>query len=971
MPAQTCIIGPRAPRAARGGWRSALLLAATLWLVGCTVETVTCDPSKAAGEPGACIATICGAGTEAVDGKCVAKDTAGGDNDTSAGDATAGTDAGSSDAGSSDASQPDAAKADATGQDASAADTGACVPACEGKTCGDDGCGGSCGACSGDKAFCVAGQCSATCTPACAGAQCGDDGCGGSCGACEGGGTCSTTGRCVPKGWTCGATSWDGDGVCDCGCGVSDPDCAVPGLTVKGCKAGEQCKADTCVAGPPSGWTCPAEAFDDGKICDCDCGAVDPDCAKGDLPVPNCPTSVCAPDGTCGPCKPSCAGKECGPDGCGGICGVCLKDPTKTICDQGKCAAGCTPKCGDHTCGPDGCGGSCGACKSGQHCALGQCQALAKDLSCVGHCGKAAVGGCGCDSTCVIGTTCCKDFVAACGCVPKCSGKTCGDDGCGGSCGSCKSGQACDVSGACVNDPCKPDPCGGKGACLQGACTCLSGFDGAKCGSCAAGFIGFPDCKPDLCAKQTCSGKGACDPKSGACTCTKGFTGQSCQTCTDPKKAFPDCDKPLPPCAGQTCSNQGACDTTTGKCECNAGFGGDSCQTCTSSAQKWPQCGEGKCTLTCKGKGGCVTFNTCLCQPGFAGNLCEKCEDPTKTWPSCGGAVNVNYAPDPSVASVNCGFCGQPLSKLSTTPDAADKTAPILKVLIPPAGATIAPGMPIVAIIDDLLDPKTVTPSTFQVHPAGSDKVTVNGSIMAQVTTNKNTVLVFFPSNLNVGGNYKIKLNGIKDLGGNALTAVDSPFVLGAGGTGSFGSAGSFEAGLSGCFIAGDGGVLGVTDNISPTDGKAMLGLTTRDAAYLGSAGALSGQASVAFCGPIPVPAGSKELLFDYDFASSEFDEYVGDKYDDVAIAAVSSSKGGVGGVLTSVNLIGKAAGVLTKAFGLPDQGDAVAKKSGWKTGAVKGIAALGSSVFLTFVVSDVADTAFSSALAVDNVRFK
>jgi hypothetical protein len=36
------------------------------------------------------------------------------------------------------------------------------------------------------------------------------------------------------------------------------------------------------------------------------------------------------------------------------------------------------------------------------------------------------------------------------GSTPDCSGKVCGDDGAGGSCGSCSAGQICDGSGLCV-----------------------------------------------------------------------------------------------------------------------------------------------------------------------------------------------------------------------------------------------------------------------------------------------------------------------------------------------------------------------------------------------------------------------------------------------------------------------------------------------------------------------------------------
>src|SRR5207237_587849 len=58
-----------------------------------------------------------------------------------------------------------------------------------------------------------------------------------------------------------------------------------------------------------------------------------------------------------------------------------------------------------------------------------------------------------------IGDDSCADFSttrppagAGCDCTPSCSGKTCGDDGCGGSCGTCKSSETCSA-GACVAKP--------------------------------------------------------------------------------------------------------------------------------------------------------------------------------------------------------------------------------------------------------------------------------------------------------------------------------------------------------------------------------------------------------------------------------------------------------------------------------------------------------------------------------------
>jgi len=55
------------------------------------------------------------------------------------------------------------------------------------------------------------------------------------------------------------------------------------------------------------------------------------------------------------------------------------------------------------------------------------------------------------------------------GCVPSCTGLSCGSDGCGGSCGTCAGAQTCNGSGVCV---------GGSGTVGSGTCPdytpCLS-----------------------------------------------------------------------------------------------------------------------------------------------------------------------------------------------------------------------------------------------------------------------------------------------------------------------------------------------------------------------------------------------------------------------------------------------------------------------------------------------------------------
>ena len=73
-----------------------------------------------------------------------------------------------------------------------------CVPQCAERECGDDGCGGDCGACPQVAPYCVQNQCAVTCEPSCNGRECGDDGCGGSCGVClTAGSACGDDGLCA------------------------------------------------------------------------------------------------------------------------------------------------------------------------------------------------------------------------------------------------------------------------------------------------------------------------------------------------------------------------------------------------------------------------------------------------------------------------------------------------------------------------------------------------------------------------------------------------------------------------------------------------------------------------------------------------------------------------------------------------------------------------------------------------------
>jgi|GEM_PF-3047903 len=125
-------------------------------------------------------------------------------------------------------------------------DTG-CEPACAGKQCGDDGCGGSCGTCA-DGFACQNDLCGKLdqCTPDCTGKVCGPDGCDGSCGSCydaQGAvddGLCRVDGTCVDPTCVpaCAGKSCGPDG-CDGACGA--------------CADYQQCTDGQCVGEPPCG----------------------------------------------------------------------------------------------------------------------------------------------------------------------------------------------------------------------------------------------------------------------------------------------------------------------------------------------------------------------------------------------------------------------------------------------------------------------------------------------------------------------------------------------------------------------------------------------------------------------------------------------------------------------------------------------------------------------------------------------
>ncbi|MGB0588689.1 MAG: lamin tail domain-containing protein [Myxococcota bacterium] len=239
-----------------------------------------------------------------------------------------------------------------------------------------------------------------------------------------------------------------------------------------------------------------------------------------------CPnSSICDDAGQC-ECIPSCDGKVCGDDGCGGDCGSC---PSGLGCDAvGQCT--CVTNCEGKICGDDGCGGSCGQCDNGTGCTIegdacvpGACSItidvstneFGEELSWEIIDGNDDVVASGdgygdneivstaflldngsytlrmidtygdgwlgatisisytngdaeiLTTTLAVGTVATESFDINCNlCFPNCEGKLCGDNGCGGSCGTC--------DGNCIPD---------IGECVSGSCTMVMEIYGGAFGS--------------------------------------------------------------------------------------------------------------------------------------------------------------------------------------------------------------------------------------------------------------------------------------------------------------------------------------------------------------------------------------------------------------------------------------------------------------------------------------------------------
>ncbi|MFT5430233.1 MAG: hypothetical protein ACI9OJ_000906 [Myxococcota bacterium] len=456
---------------------------------------------------------------------------------------------------------------------------------------------------------------------------------------------------------------------------------------------------------------CTPECTD--KACGDDgCGGSCGDCPTGE----NCKsTNQCGDAG----CDPFCINKVCGDDGCGGNCGMC---PAGDTCNaQGTCDAPCQPQCAGKTCGDDACGGSCGECTGGQLCTnSGNCVDPG-DLMCgtpadgqpEGGCigddpcscaGCIDDGACGLDDDCVCpecaadgfcgdanncnGDGSCDPYNEGCACTdcathplcggectPECDGLTCGDDGCGGSCGDCTATEFC-AAGTCEACTCDGKSCGDDGcgvSCGECGADELCGFDftcsdttGLGCGQATAPDTGCLD--GNMCQCLGCVNDGVCDPATDDClcpdcaedafcadpincdsneSCDPWSEGCGCSDCV----LHPVCPECEPKCDGKTCGDDG-CGGVCGECTdtefCDEA---QACEACTCDGKN---CGEDGCGTVCgecTGTEYCDPTQTCLAIPEGDG-----CAAPFTI--AAGATMSGNTSTALDLFSVTEGLCG-------------------------------------------------------------------------------------------------------------------------------------------------------------------------------------------------------------------------------------------------------------------------------------------------------------------------
>ncbi len=437
--------------------KNATLIALTLFVnlltVGCALETrpkesAPADVSQPDTNTDPCYGVVCGTNESCQNGVCVANDPCEGVT----------------------------CNAGHTCQD------GTCVyTACDGKECGANGLGGSCGNCPSGE-YCSAGQCLDEPLTHENGSSCDDgnacstgetwlnDECqGGVAVQCTDGNPCTTDGCNENTGCTFTANALPCDDTNECTIGEQCANALCGNGQATDCNDGNPCTLDNC--SPTLGCT---------FVSISGCCTSDSQCDDGNSNTSDtCSGNVCKHTVIPPTCTPDCSGKVCGADGCGGSCGGCAGGATcqggscidpgptdGTPCDDGNfctlndvyvggTCTGTTKVCPNNGICLESTG-SCFECLKNEDCNAGQ---VCEDLVC-----KPPFQ-CYSNADCGVGEFC--DFTDGNVCKPELEcyqdvhcddGNACTTDTCSGNTclhtAKCNAGQQCNPSnGICTNPP--------------------------------------------------------------------------------------------------------------------------------------------------------------------------------------------------------------------------------------------------------------------------------------------------------------------------------------------------------------------------------------------------------------------------------------------------------------------------------------------------------------------------------------
>lgn len=466
-----------------------------------------------------------------------------------------------------------------------------CVPDCDGKTCGPDGCGNHCGSgcppnatCSNDRTACVCDfrECDGTC-------------CGQANAICH-----ASTGACC--------VSESVEQTCNGQCADVLNNC---GMRV-------DCGPCTCSPACPTCQTCDTNSGECANVSNSEPCGDGLHCKHGQCV---CDGASC-PDGCCqsGQCHID-DDAACGVGG--GICGGCV--------DQGAATCGATGTCSD---------GQCERYASGTECQAATCMGetmLQPACTCDGQ------GSCDCPGP----ITCPNDLMCRSGaCLTTCGDDDdCGSDRwCNG--GNCQTtqapGTACAAAtpqqcqsgfcpaGVCLGRQCPSNGvtcdcsnlnhCSGNGCCTETcSCLCDEGWSGAAC-------TDEPLIRCD--AYPTC---GECQAHiSQGCTWCSGTVDGAVDVCT----TVDVCLAPVEMCVCNSTSCPNGCCDAQGQCQVNAadvcGSGGGACVTCNQCGDFCDEgiCQGGSCDCAaldgCSGHGCCTDTCACVCVAPWTGADCSE-----------------------------------------------------------------------------------------------------------------------------------------------------------------------------------------------------------------------------------------------------------------------------------------------------------------------------------------------------------